>query len=114
MYMILFVLSKMEMSSDLLDAWEAEGVSGITILPSTGLGRIRQYAGLRDDTSIIPSLNNLLNHEQSLSQTLFSIVPDDDMVDKVVQATQKVVGDLNEADRGILVVIPLARVYGLR
>jgi hypothetical protein len=34
-------------------------------------------------------------------------------VDKVVEVTQKIVGDLNDPNTGILCVIPLGKVYGL-
>jgi hypothetical protein len=32
----------------------------------------------------------------------------------VVEATQRVVGDLCEPDRGLLIILPVAQVYGLR
>ena len=37
MFMILFVLHDPEKLDDILTAWEEAGVSGVTILPSTGL-----------------------------------------------------------------------------
>ena len=35
------------------------------------------------------------------------------MLNKIVDATQSVVGDLNKSNTGILVVLPTAQVYGL-
>jgi hypothetical protein len=40
--MILLVLDNREQCPSVLDAWEAAGASGITILESTGLGRVRR------------------------------------------------------------------------
>ncbi len=35
------------------------------------------------------------------------------MVDKVVEATQSVIGDLNNPNTGILTVLPVVKTYGL-
>jgi nitrogen regulatory protein PII len=113
MFLVLFVLNDPEKLDTMLDAWEEIGVPGVTILHSTGLGRTRQGIILRDDLPIMPSLKNLLKHEEQFSRTLFTVVEDENMVNQVVKATQKITGDLNRPDTGLLVVIPLARVYGL-
>ena len=112
MYMILFVLDDYEKLDDLLDAWENAGVPGVTIFHSYGLGRVRQD-GLRDDLPLMPSLENLFEHEEIFSRTLFSVVDNDEIVDRLVEATQQVVGDLANPNSGLLVVLPTTRVYGL-
>lgn len=113
MYMILFVLHDPNRLHDVLTAWNNAGVSGITILPSTGLKRLQEYSGLREDLPLIPSLDDLVTHEEKLNRTLMTIVSSDEMVDKVLKATEDLVGDLDLPNTGILAVIPLARVYGL-
>jgi hypothetical protein len=59
MYLLLFVLHDPSKLEDLLDAWENEGVRRVTLLFSTGLGRLRYIKGLRDDLPLIPSLEDL-------------------------------------------------------
>jgi nitrogen regulatory protein PII len=113
MYMILLVLHDYNQLDEVLQAWEDAGVGGITILPSTGLARIRQSA-LRDDLPLIPSLEDLLGHQERLNRTIFTIVNDDATVDLVVAATESVTGKLDLPDTGILAVMPLARVFGLQ
>jgi nitrogen regulatory protein P-II 1 len=113
MYMILFVLHDPTRLQDVLEIWNKTGVSGITILPSSGLKRIRDAAAFRDDLPLIPNLQNLLENQESLNRTLFTIVPSEEMVDKVVDATQNLIGDLNLPNTGILVVMPITRAYGL-
>ena len=114
MKLILFVLHDPEKLRALLDAWQEAGVSGATVLFSTGLGRLQQAAALRDDLPIMPSLEDFLPRVESLSRTVFSMIDDDAVVDKVITATQHVVGDLCEPDRGLLMVLPVVQVYGLR
>ena len=111
--MVWFVLHDASFLSDILTARKDIGVLGITILPSTGLRRLEENNALRDDVPLIPSVEDLVCDEETLNRTLFTIVETDEMVDKVVDATQRVVGDLNKPNTGILCVIPLGRVYGL-
>ena len=114
MKLILFVLHDAEKLRVLLDAWKQAGVSGATVLFSTGLGRIDQANALRDDLPLIPSLEDFLPKPERLSRTIFTMIDEDAIVDKVVAATEQVVGDLCEPDRGLLMVLPVSQVYGLR
>jgi nitrogen regulatory protein PII len=114
MYMVLFVLHDPDKLSALLDSWESIGLPGVTILHSTGLGRYRSHASLWDDMPLFPGLDDFYDHEELFSRTLFTILPESIEPDQVLEATQKVVGDLNQPDRGLLVVLPLTKVYGLR
>ena len=113
MYVVLFVLNDPDLLDDVLSAWERAGVSGATVLPSTGLGRIRQKEGLRDDLPLMPSLEDFYHHEAETSHTLFTIVDSEELARKVVAATEKAVGDLDLPGNGILVVLPAASVHGL-
>ena len=111
--MIWFVLHDANLLADILAAWKEAGVVGITILPSTGLQRLEDTNTLRDDIPLIPSIEDLVGDEETLNRTLFTIVENDAIIDKVVEVTQKIVGDLNLPNTGILCVIPLGKVYGL-
>lgn len=113
MYLILFVLNDPEKLDDLLDAWEAAGAPGATILYSSGLGRVRLGGGYRDDLPLIPSLDDFIQHEEALSRTIFAIVDAEALVDRIVAATEQVVGDLSLAHTGVMAVLPVARTYGL-
>ncbi len=113
MYVVLFVLNDPELLNKVLDAWEQAGVSGATVLPSTGLGRIRQKGGLRDDLPLMPGLEDFYHHEAETSHTLFTIVETEKLMKKVVSATEAAVGDLELPGNGILVVLPTVSVHGL-
>lgn len=113
MYFVLFVLNDTTKCDELLFGWENAGIKGITILASSGLGRVRQSLGLREDFPIFPSLSEINEHSEKLSRTFFTIVKNDEMVDKIVKNTQDVVGDLSQPNTGILIILPVAKVYGL-
>jgi hypothetical protein len=48
-----------------------------------------------------------------LSRTIFTVIGDDSLIEKVVAATEEIVGSLNDPNTGLFVVLPTARVYGL-
>lgn len=112
-HMILLVLDDTDQCLPLLEAWEALGVGGITILESTGLGRIRKL-GIRDDIPFMPSLSRLLQGREERHRTLFTVVEGEEMVNKIIQVTETIIGNLEEPDNGILFVLPVSRVVGLK
>ena len=113
MYLILFVLDNPDKLEDLLNAWEEAGTGGATVLVSTGLNRMLNQ-GIRDDIPLMPGLDDFYKREEDYHRTLFTIVKDDAMLAKIVDATQSVIGSLNEPNTGILVVMPATQVYGLQ
>jgi nitrogen regulatory protein PII len=113
MYMIFFVLHDPNQLDNVLYAWEEVGVKGITIIPSIGVGRLRQSILLREDFPLIPSLQDMCGHDEVMNRTLITIVKDEKMISAVVEATQRIIGNLNEPNTGILTVLPVIQAYGL-
>ena len=111
-FLVIFVIDDPNLCGDLLDAWEAAGIRGVTILESSGLGRLRQ-AGMRDDLPLMPGLSDLFKSTESRHRTIFSVVKNQAQVDAVVKATQSVVGDLEQENTGFLFVLPVSQVYGM-
>jgi len=111
-HLVVLVLDDPDRCRDVLDAWETAGAPGVTILDSTGLGRVRRL-GIRDDVPLMPSLSDLFRRQEGHHRTLFSVVRDQSQVDAIVQATQAVIGELNRRDTGLLFVVPVGQVYGL-
>jgi nitrogen regulatory protein P-II 1 len=110
-YLVVLIVDDPEHCPAVLDEWEAAGVPGITILASTGLGRVRK-AGLRDDIPLLPNLQTLFEKEEVQHRTLFSVVETQEMVDRLVEAAKKVTGDLDNPHSGFMFVTPVSQVYG--
>ena len=113
MHMILFVLHDPDKLPELLESWDSVGVSGVTVVPSTGIGRLKASDLLREDIPLMPSLEDLMEAPERYNRTLFTLVEGQAMIDRVVEATERVIGDLDEPNTGILSVIPVERIYGL-
>lgn len=109
--LVLLIVTNSDQCPSILDAWEATGVGGITILESTGLGQVRQ-AAIRDDIPLMPSLSRLFQHREVRHRTIFTVVDSDEMVDRLVEVTERQLGDLDNPDNGVMFVLPISRVVG--
>ncbi|MBC7226135.1 MAG: hypothetical protein H5T61_02755 [Thermoflexales bacterium] len=110
-YLVVLVLDNPDQCPDVLRAWDEAGVPGATILESTGLGRMQK--AIWDDLPLVPSVRDLLGVCELHHRTIFTVVQDEEAVDRVVAATQEITGDLNTHHTGILFVVPVVRVLGL-
>ena len=109
--LVLFVLDDINYCHDVLNAWEDAGVVGVTMLDSSGLGRVRN-AG-RDDLPLMPSLSDLFKKSETQHRTFFTVVDSDEQIDAIVKATESVIGSLDEPNTGFLFTVPVGRVYGM-
>jgi nitrogen regulatory protein P-II 1 len=110
-YMVVLVIDDIEQCPAVLDAWEEAGVLGVTILTSTGLGHVRR-AGLRDDMPMMPSMVDLFMHEEVLHRTLLSVVDSEELVDKMTEAAEKIIGNLDDPHTGFMFVVPVIKARG--
>lgn len=113
MYLIVLVVNDPYHCRNLLSAWKDAGVPGATIIDSLGLHRTLKMI-LRDDVPLMPSLENIESSEETRNRTMFSVVPDQETVDRVAAATQSVIGLLEEQDTGFMFVVPVSQAFGLR
>jgi hypothetical protein len=110
-YALLFVLDDPDLLDELLTAWADIGVRGVTIMESTGWQRRRiqqSMLGARFDFASLAGGARLENH-----MTLFVVVENRTIVQKALEATEGIVGDLDNPNTGILVAWPIEIVKGL-
>lgn len=110
--LLVFILDNVDQYPAILQAWEDAGVPGLTILDSTGLGRFREGT-IRDDLPLMPSLSDLLPSREVNHRTLFSVIEDDEVLQRVIMATKDIVGDFTRPHAGLLFVVPVSIVLGL-
>lgn len=107
MYMIMFVLDDSYLLDQALEAWTDIGISGATIIESTGLFRrqkklIPMRYAYGDTTS-----------DENCGITIFAIVSDEKMVKKCLKAAEIIVGDLDNPNTGVFTSWPLATTKGV-
>ena len=111
MYAVMLVLDDPERLDEVLDSWEKVGVRGATIIDSTGWQRRRIQRGLlgaRFNFAALEASGRIEHHN-----TLFVIVKNLGMVQETIQATESIVGNLDDPNTGIIAAWPLEIVKGL-
>jgi nitrogen regulatory protein PII len=111
-FLVIATIDDLDLLEDVLDAWRAVGVTGATVFETSGMGRV-MAGGLRDDVPLLPRLSDFINVRRDSSRTIFSVVSDEALVDAMVEAAQRIVGEFNLPHTGVLYVIPVLRAYGL-
>lgn len=86
----------------------------MTIFDSSGWAQQVQASGIRDDLPLFPSVRSVLLGDERTNRTLMSVVSDEIDIDQLIEKTEQVVGSLDDHDTGILVVLPVSQVRGLR
>ena len=111
MHMVMFVLDNPDLLDQVLEAWEAIEVSGVTIIESTGINR--RAKARQVGAPFMAGINRMMSSSMEGHYTLFTIVKGREMVEACVQAAESVVGDLNHPNSGVLAAWPLTDVKGV-
>ncbi len=112
--LIVVIVTDMQVCHDVIHVWEELGVPGATILDSVGMRNLKQRQAHRDDLPLIPSLRTMLEQEEFNHRTIFSVVPDEFDVDQLIHRTEELVGDFEDPHTGLIFVVPVLQVRGLR
>lgn len=94
MEIVFFVLDDPEKIDQILDEWRAIGITGATVIESTGFHRLKKRVPM-------PFAYTPGNIVEEGHLTLFAIVKDSTVVKKCLSATERVVGDLNLPNSGV-------------
>jgi nitrogen regulatory protein P-II 1 len=108
--LIVLVVDQLEKFDAIAEAWHANGVDGLTILESTGLGR---EVAIRDDLPLIPSLRSLFEGREETHRTIMAVVSDTFNVERLFDVTEAITGPLDAPNTGIMWVVPVTKVRGL-
>ncbi len=112
---VVAVIPNLEKVHDVLRAWEALGVPGVTMIDTIGMASLRQWVG-REDLPLVPSLRSILESAETAfhHRTLFSVIPDDFDLERLIRETERVLGRFEDPETGFLFVLPVLEVRGLR
>lgn len=111
MYMVMFVLDDPNRLDEVLDAWDSIGVTGITIVESTGINRRRRAQ--RVGSMFMAGINRLMDSDQESHYTLFTMVHDQEVVKMCISEIERIVGDLSAPNSGVLASWQLDFVKGV-
>lgn len=109
MQVIFVVLNKVDCLDDLLARLKKAGVTGGTIVDSTGMVKSIDES---DESYLLGSLRLFLENPLPESKTIFFIV-NDDQVELVRKTVDDAVGGINNPHTGIMFGIPISFADGL-
>lgn len=110
MYMLVMVLDDPTRLNEILDAWTQAGVPGITIVESTGVNRVLARQSAR---AAFAGFGQIFGGGRVGHNTIFSVIPALEVAEKVVAATESVLGNLSEPHTGVIFVLPVTQAWGL-
>jgi hypothetical protein len=110
--LVVLILHDVTRFEDVLTAWHDTGAPSVTIFDCVGTRDVRERLQ-REELPILPSIRDLVSGDDVPRKMILSVVPGE-VVDRLIKATEDTVGDLMRPGNGILFVLPLARVVGLR
>lgn len=109
-YLLIMVLDDSNHLNEVLEAWRTAGVRGITIFESTGLNRVLPRHSAQP---MFAGFSQVFGGGRVGHNTLFAIIDSMELAESAVQATEAVVGSLNNPHTGVVCITPVAKVWGI-
>jgi len=109
-HLLIVILDDLTCMPDLLQAWRTIGVPGTTILESAGAYRVETWLSRVG----LGGLDRLFESKEVRRRTLFAAIEDDELLARAVAEAERVVGSFDRPDSGLLLVLPVTQVKGLK
>ncbi len=110
MQLLVLVLNKVEVLEELMTQMASGGISGATILNSTGMATT--LLNSEEDVPLFGLLRKVLNPDRVESKTIFTVLKDE-QIDTAKEIINRVTGGLSNPNTGILFTLPINSVEGL-
>ena len=110
MFLLVMVLDDPTRLDEVLAAWVAAGAPGVTVLESTGVHRVLTRT---EPDPAFAGFGRMFGGGKVGHNTLFAVVTDMDVAESVSEATQGLLGSLDEPNTGIVFAVPVSKVWGL-
>jgi hypothetical protein len=110
MYLLVVVLFSEKYVKEILERFVDIDVRGATVIKSEGMGTI-----LSEEIPIFLSLGRLLSGEDKRTNnfTIFSAIKTEKTLQEAIDTVFDVVKDINKPGTGIMIVLPVLKIYGL-
>ena len=119
MKLVVLITAQVEDGLDVALAWQEAGAPGVTIVRAHGLHALQEELRHGDVelprmvVSMAATMAAVLDNMEARNHMLLSLV-DDALVDTLIEAASRVLGDLTQPNHGILFVVPVERAIGVR
>ena len=108
-HLLIVILNDLRLLPELLNAWQAIGLPGPTILEGAGGYQTSSWL-----TKVgLGALGRIFETEELQRRTLLSAVEGDELLAQAVAEAERVVGGFDQPDTGLLLVLPVIEAKGL-
>ena len=111
MQLLVLVLNKLEVLDELLTQMASAGISGATILNSTGMATTLVHH-TEEDVPLFGILRKMLNPDREESKTIFTVLKEEQF-ETAKEIINRVTGGLSKPNTGIVFTLPINSVEGL-
>ena len=111
MFLLVVVLDQVEQLPDILKNLIRTGVSGATVIESTGMGRL--LAEWKIDVPLLQLIQTILEDKSQNNTTLFTVIQNQNLLEEAIAAIKEITGNLNEHGKGIIFAIPVTHAEGI-
>ncbi|NMB20742.1 MAG: hypothetical protein GX979_07740 [Firmicutes bacterium] len=112
MYALFLVLNETDYLDEILARFVDVGVQGATILDSQGMASALQSTRARD-LPLFGSLKTLMEGARPYNKTIFTVIDNEQLVERTVDAVRDVLGDVQHPSVGFMFSVPIGKVYPL-
>lgn len=112
--LVVLITAKTQDGHRIGEVWKAAGAPGVTFVESYGLRRLQESARSAEILAGTLSMLEILRSNEETSLIVLSVTNNDADAERIVQATEALLGDMNEPDNGIVFVIDVERALGVR
>lgn len=109
-YLLILIVQNVGFLPDLLHAWRESGIPGATILHSTGMRRITNWL----DRIGLGAVEHVVEASVSGQRTLLLAIQGEDLLNRAIHEAERILGDFDRQNAGILLVVPVAQVRGIQ
>ena len=110
---LFIILNKPNYLEDLLDEFIEIGVKGATILDSQGMGFAMTHGG-HGNEPFFGKIRSIIDNSRPYNKTIFTVIEDEETLEKAVNVTKKVLGDIYQPGIGMMFTMPVNNVYGMK
>ncbi len=109
--LLILITAQTDKGVAVAEAWEQAGAAGVTLIESYGLHRLREKSKSME-LPLFVSMASVLRQIEETNQTIFTVV-EEELVDKLVEAAGRVLGDINKPHTGVAFTLDVERVFGI-
>ena len=112
--LVILITSQVDKGHRIGEAWQEAGAPGVTFIEGYGLRRMQEASKSRELLPGVMSMLEILREQEETTLIALSVVDDDTIVNRLLDVTSEILGDLLLPHTGVVFVLDVERAIGVR